>query len=236
MVCATLLACAKEPDYQRLFSLRTSQGFAGALQAAQERLEANPDDGTAWATAALVYANGGDYLGMGSEAGELEEHALLRAMELSPHSPFTRAAFGLVRRSTDPGEAELQLRRCIDDTPEFLECHNVYGDLLRKAGRPADAENVYLNALTRWPSDGELRISYALQLQEVGEAERGLEMLRTLVSEQPDFARGHWHLATMLYETEGDRAGARRAAIRALELDPLIWNGERFLSLLGEAG
>jgi hypothetical protein len=36
----------------------------------------------------------------------------------------------------------------------------------------------------------------------------------------------------MLYETGGDRARAREAAVRALELDPLIWNGSRLLRLL----
>ena len=39
----------------------------------------------------------------------------------------------------------------------------------------------------------------------------------------------------MLFETGGDVAEARRATLRVLELDPLIWNSQRFLGVLGEA-
>ena len=235
VICTAVLGCAAEPDYQSWISRRTSFGFADTRQAAESRLKTHPQHGTAWAVLALAYGNGGDYLGMGSETSDLKESALSQAIRFSPKSPYTRAAFGLVRMATAPDQAELQLQQCIDETPEFLECHNLYGDLLRKTGRPNQAETVYLDALQQWPNDGELLVSYALLLQETGRVEAASMVLRKLIEEQPEFPRGYWHLATLLYETRADLVEARQMATRALDLDPLIWNGEYFLRLLDEA-
>src|SRR5262245_18276204 len=91
---------------------------------------------------------------------------------------------------------------------------------------------MYGRALDRWPNDGELLVSQALVLQESGQLEAGLEVLRDLTHEQPGFARGHWHLAGMLYESGGDRTLALDEAQTALRLDPLIWNGKKHLESL----
>jgi tetratricopeptide (TPR) repeat protein len=223
---------AQQPDYEATIALRTSRGFRAALEAAAERLSSDSNDGVAHAVTAFVYANGGDYLAMGSEAAERKTAALREAIRWAPSAPFTRAARGLIRMTSDTNDAENALRQCLRDTPEFLECHNLYGDLLRKTGRPERAGEVYRSAIERWPNDGELQVSLALQLQETGASDQGVEILEALTETQPNFPRGHWHRATMLYETGGDRARAREAAVRALELDPLIWNGSLLLRLL----
>jgi predicted Zn-dependent protease len=131
-------------------------------------------------------------------------------------------------------EAERQLVTCIEAEPGFLECHNLYGDMLRKTKRLESAGEIYRRALDRWPRDGELLVSYAVLLQQRGQVEGALSMLKDLTREQPDFARGHWHLACMLYESGGDRAIALREAHSALRLDPYIWNGRKLLEMLGE--
>lgn len=222
-------------DYDSMIALRTSAGFRAALEAAKEELARDPNDGIAYAVSALVYANGADYLGMGAEAAQLKKHALSAALRLAPTSPYTRAAYGLIHLTDDTAKAERYLQRCIDENPEFLECYNVYGDLLRKTGRVEEAQSVYEAALERWPRDGELRISLALLFQESGNPRQGLQILERLVNEQAGFARGHWHLAAMLYETEGNLKRARRAAERAIELDPVIWNADTLLRLISEA-
>jgi tetratricopeptide (TPR) repeat protein len=227
-------AVAQAPDYEGLIALRTSDGFQRALDAAKAESALNPDDGIPYGVIALIYANGGDYLGMGSDAGALKEEALSQALKLAPTAPFTRAAYGLIRMSEDSSNAERSLAQCVDDSPGFLECYNLYGDLLRKTGRTEQAHSVYQSALARWPQDGELRVSLALLLQETGQSQAALELLDDLVQEQPVFARGHWHLATLLYETGGNVSRARAAAKRALDLDPLIWNGTALLRLLEE--
>lgn len=225
-----------DPGYEDALALRSSRGFAMALEMAQSELSANPNDGRAWAVAALVYGYGVDFLGMDpAEARQEMDRALKEAMRLRPDGPYARAAYGLIRRTTDPEGAEQRLRECIADRPDFLECQNLYADTLRKAGRFEEAERAYGRALEQWPTDGELLVSYALQLQETGRVREGLEILRSLAATQPAFPRGHWHLAAMLYETGGDVTEAQRSAVRDLELDPLIWNGERLLNLLEEA-
>ena len=135
----------------------------------------------------------------------------------------------------DPARAERELITCIDEQPGFLECYNLYGDMLRKTGRPEKAREIYRRALDRWPRDGELLVSNALLLQQVGQVAAALEVLKSLTHEQPGFARGHWHLAVMLYESGGNREIALREAKSALKLDPLIWNGGKLLEMLGKA-
>jgi tetratricopeptide (TPR) repeat protein len=216
-----------------MFALRTSIGFRSALQAADARLSVDPTDGTAAGVRALVYGNAVDYLAMEpAEAREAKYLALALAIELAPNSPWTRAAYGLIHLTDDPLAAERELTTCIDEHPAFIECYNLYGDHLRKTERQEQAGDIYMRAMHQWAGDGELIVSYALLLQETGGVPQALTLLDRLTQTQPNFARGHWHRAVMLYETEGDRALALHEAKRALALDPLIWNGAQFLEML----
>ena len=229
-VFSALCARAEEPNYETLIALRSSSGFRAALEAADARLTVNADDPNAVGVRALVYANAVDYLGLlPADARRAKTMAMASAQQLAPENPWTRAAFGLIHQADDVVGAERELTRCIDASPGFLECYNLYGDLLRKTERADQAAGVYQRALQRWPTDGELLISHALNLEETGHTDQAVEVLERLVREQPDFARGHWHLAVLIYESGGDRALALREAQRALELDPLIWNGNKLL-------
>lgn len=227
---------AQEQNYEAMFALRSSVGFRNALQAADQRLAVDATDGTAAGVRALVYANAVDYLAMEpAQARKAKATALARAIELAPKSPWTRAAYGLIHLSDDTPAAERELAACVDEHPAFIECYNLYGDHLRKTGRREQAGAIYRRAMQRWPGDGELLVSYALLLQETGNAAQALTLLNSLTQAQPSFARGHWHLAVMLYETGGDRARALDEAKHALALDPLIWNGEKLLEKLNSA-
>ena len=75
----------------------------------------------------------------------------------------------------DPIVAEHELQVCIQQSPGFLECYNLLGDLLRKSKRFMAADRVYLDGLSRWPKDGELLVSYALSVEAQGcESNRAL--------------------------------------------------------------
>lgn len=227
---------ARRPDYEALFALRSSSGFKTALDAANAQLARNPKDATAAGVRALIYANGVDFLAMSNaQAREGKQKGLASARALSESGPWTRAAYGLIHMFDDPAAAEHELVSCIDEQPGFLECYNLYGDMLRKTGRPERAGEIYRRALARWPKDGELLIGNALVLQQVGQFDAALEALERLTHEQPAFARGHWHLAVMLHESGVNRATALREAQSALKLDPLIWNGRKLLEMLGDA-
>lgn len=231
-----MTAQAQQPDYAAMIALRSSSGFQAALDAANSQESRDPKDATAAGVRALVYANAVDFLGMpGAQAQEAKQKALASALELSNSNPWTRSAYGLIHMFDDPERSERELAACIEAQPDFLECYNIYGDLLRKSERPKKAGEIYRQALNRWPGDGELRVSYAMYLQESGQVEAALEVLSDLTREQPGYARGHWHLATMLYESGGDRTLALHEAKWALRLDPLIWNAKKFLELLGDA-
>ena len=153
-------AHAQRPDYEAMVSLRSSAGFKSALETANAQLSLNPKDETAAGVRALVYANAVDFLGMpNAQAREGKQKALASARELSETNPWTRAAFGLIDMFDDPAGAERALVTCIEAEPGFLECHNLYGDLLRKTERSESAREVYRRALDRWSSDGELFVS-----------------------------------------------------------------------------
>lgn len=230
---ASSCAHLQQPDYASMIALRSSSGFQRALDAANRQLSLDANDGTAAAVRALVYANGVDFLGMApSQAHTRKLRALAQAMRLARTNPWTRAAYGLIHQADDPSSAEDELMRCIAEHPDFLECYNLYGDLLRKTGREEEAGAVYRRALKRWPTDGELLVSYSLYLQETGQVAMAIAVLTNLTRQQPSYARGHWHLAVMLYQAGGDLGLVRREADRALALDPLIWNGKRLLKLL----
>jgi tetratricopeptide (TPR) repeat protein len=221
------------PDYAASIALRSSVGFREALNDADTQLKDNPMDPDAEGVRALVYANGVDFLAMsGHETRPAKLEALALARKVAPTNPWTRAAFGLIHMFDEPDAAANELRACLRESPGFLECYNLLGDLLRKSRQFAAADHVYLGGLSRWPKDGELLISYALSVEEQGYATKGIEILNRLVSEQPSFPRGHWHLAVMMYETGGDRARVRTEAERALSIDPLIWHGQDFLNIL----
>ena len=225
-------ACAGGPSYVHLISQRTSTGFEQAILLAQSSIDGNFKDGEAWGVLALVYGNGADYLGTANDWKQRRDGAIAQAVALEPGGPFTLAAVGLANIGSDEAKAEEVLASCVTDYPLFLECQNLFGDLLRKQGRVDEAKSVYLAALRRWPEDGELQISLALLHSENGSPDEGLAILRSLVSRQPNFARGRWHLATALFEINNDSDEARIHAERALSIDPLIWNGERFLRML----
>jgi Flp pilus assembly protein TadD len=211
------------------YSRRSSDGMKNALYVADVLQRRKPDEGEAWAMKALVYGNAVDFgVVPAREAGISSRRALEKALFHAPQSPVTDAAYGLLMRQRDTATAEARLRRCIANEPDFPECHNLLGDLLRKTDRAEQAGSVYQEGLSRWPENGELHVSYALYLQETGRVEQALESLRKLVTEQPHYSRAHWHLAVMLYE-EGRSDEAREHAVRALELDPEIWNGELLL-------
>jgi Flp pilus assembly protein TadD len=91
---------------------------------------------------------------------------------------------------------------------------------------------VYLRGLQRQPNDGRLIIGYAIYLEQSGRFKEAVRVLKNLVRENPSFARAHWHLATTLFDTGGDLVLTRQEAVKALELDPLIWNGDRFLKII----
>lgn len=228
-------------EFWRDYEARSSDGMERALSLVEHRLRENRGDGEAWAMKALIYGNGVDYGVVSAlEASVAKNSTLDKALSLAPHAFVTYAAYALVRGNEDPEGAEARLKQCVAEAdvsahhrrasdPVLRECHNLYGDLLRKTGRPEQARGIYLQGLERWPDNGELHVSYALYLQETGRADEAIQYLREFVADQPRFPRGHWHLAVMLYEEGGDPDEAREHAVKALEMDPKIWNGERLL-------
>jgi len=226
-------AKADSPDYAASIALRSSAGFVAALEQANAQLASSPADCDAPGVRALAYANGVDFMGMsGGEARTAKFEALALARRLAPARPWTRAAFGLIHMFDDPAAAADELNACIRETPGFLECYNLLGDLFRKSRRHAAAERIYRTGLSRWPNDGELLVSHALLLEAEGQPKKGIETLERLVAEQPAFPRGHWHLAVMIYDSGGDRNLVRMEAERALSLDPLIWHGREWMRIL----
>jgi Tfp pilus assembly protein PilF len=69
-------------------------------------------------------------------------------------------------------------------------------------------------------------------LQSLGQIDAARALLEQLIAAQPEYPRGHWHLAVLLWQTGGDLKLALVEAKRALSLDPLIYKGTQFLEIL----
>lgn len=95
---------------------------------------------------------------------------------------------------------------------------NDLGNLLRMAGRLAEAEEAYRQALVISPDRVSPRYNLGLLLQQQGQRDKALDEFRLVVKSDPGFAWAHYQIGALL-EDKGNESGALDAYAKAFALN-----------------
>jgi tetratricopeptide (TPR) repeat protein len=129
-------------------------------------------------------------------------------MSVEAHTWFER---GLAAEGRNAAEAVEAYERCLALDARHLGARVNVGRLHHEAGRLAEAERVYRDALRECEPDPTLLFNLAVLLEDTARADEAIEVYQQALAEDPDFADAHFNIAR-LYEV----AGKRQHAIRHL--------------------
>jgi tetratricopeptide (TPR) repeat protein len=129
-------------------------------------------------------------------------------MLVEAHTWFER---GLAAEGRNVAEAVEAYERCLALDVRQLGARVNVGRLHHEAGRLAEAERVYRDALRECEPDPTLLFNLAVLLEDTARADEAIEVYQQALAEDPDFADAHFNIAR-LYEV----AGKRQHAIRHL--------------------
>lgn len=116
---------------------------------------------------------------------------------------------------------EALYERALAVTTENYMAHNNLGLAQLEAGRAAEAEQHFRDAVRIRPADPKARVNLGIALARQGELAAGREELEAVVRERPGFAPGHSNLASLLARMNEVEL-AREHYLRASELDPSL--------------
>ncbi len=151
--------------------------LSGGWSAARQLLSMSPRS-----TSVLVQA-GGLLFGQFFYSDALQ--AFEAALEISPDSYEARHFAALANHMLNRHETAVSLLRVFDVARSTAESASLLASSLALAGRPSEAEAVFLDVIRRWPDSPHAYLNLAfmlLDLDRVNEAESRLEALRGLPS------------------------------------------------------
>jgi DNA-binding transcriptional MerR regulator len=108
---------------------------------------------------------------------------------------------GLREEERDPGKALEAYERCRELDPHHLPALINLGRLHHHAGRLAQGERVYREALRACEPDPTLHFNLGVLLEDAGREEDAIEAYLQALTLDPDFADAHYNLAR-LYESQ----------------------------------
>jgi Flp pilus assembly protein TadD len=123
-------------------------------------------------------------------------------------------------------EAVKSLARALSLQPASRQTAVAFGDALVRAGRAADAADLFRKRVDAAPEDLEMRLLFIQALREADKSERALEEAAALLMRDSRNVRG-FNALGLVYHRQGKQALAEAALKRALELDPDnadVWN------------
>ncbi|HXG66354.1 MAG TPA: tetratricopeptide repeat protein [Blastocatellia bacterium] len=179
-------------------------------------VSARPNDYFAHLRLGAIYKSEGDF-------DRAVEH-LRRAIELFPYyaqegNPYTLLA-DIYQARGQKKEAAAALQELVRYNDTNLEAFKRLAQLRRELGEGAAALDALVTSFYISPFDADLHKQAGDLYLEQGEAAKAVREFRVLVAlNPPDLAGAHYDLARSL-EAIGNRAEARRAVLRSLEIAP----------------
>lgn len=210
-------------SYFHTFSWRTMEY---ARQMFLKAIEIDPDFGRAWA--GLAYAAGYIYLYRQADEKFRQEalDASARALECCDTAEGRTARGVALWLSRAYEAAEAQFRRALEINADQYEALWLYGRLAHERGEYAKAAELWQHATAVNSEDYQAALllpQVFMAMQDYGKAreweERGLARALRHLDRHPDDVRA-LYLSAVTHAELGEEANARKAAERALELEP----------------
>jgi tetratricopeptide (TPR) repeat protein len=228
-------------DFDDEFDEYLREMFASPLRGVAEIGQRAPAPGDVGALRSYVRAHPGDLLGrlrlgitlyLEEEYDEAEPH-LREALSIFPEyggsdSPYwILAQIHRERGETELAEAALAQLNARNES--HYDALVMQADLLEELERPAEAATALDKAVQIWPYETDLHQRLAALHTQVGNPLGAVRERRAVVAlDPPDAAQAYYELA-LAEQAAGNREGARRAVMGALEIAP---NFEEALELL----
>ncbi len=143
------------------------------------------------------------------------------AVQSLPQSPELWFGLGMSEFfASGKGDGERNLREAIKLRPQYAIAYVVLGSLLRQTGRPREAAQAFQNAIKIRPNWYVPYYLYGKSASELGAPERAqaIAMLRKAIALNPQFARAHYQLGSVL-EQAGQLEQAAAELKRSLQLN-----------------
>ena len=156
-------------------------------------------------------AESGQYL-LGFEGNPAD--GSLSVIEPARTTPATADWFekGLALESVDPAAALEAYERAVESDPAHVDAWINFGRLLHEAGRHAQAERAYREALRACGSEPLLLFNLGVLLDDMGRKPEALEAYETALRGNPALADCHYNLALLYEELKRPKDAIRHMA------------------------
>lgn len=118
--------------------------------------------------------------------------AIRRSVELAPgNADYWLQYAAIARRAEDWPAVEMILRNALAAIPDASALHHAMGKFLQKRRRYAEAKDVFLRAVARWPADAVLLADAAAVMGEFGLWEDAYSLAARAIASNVDTASAH---------------------------------------------
>jgi tetratricopeptide (TPR) repeat protein len=134
----------------------------------------------------------------------------------------------VLRKKKDLSSAAGSLRKSIALDDDFSAAYNLLAITLYEDGKGEEAVKIFNDIASKNSNDPLLQLDYGNFLIRIGDADKGLTVIRQVLKEDNNYARAHYYLGEYLLKQE-KQDEALKEAQTAVELNPLDYDSQRLL-------
>jgi tetratricopeptide (TPR) repeat protein len=134
----------------------------------------------------------------------------------------------VLRKKEDLSSAAGSLRKAIALDDDFFAAYNLLAITLYEDGKREEGVRIFNEIASKNSNDPLLQLDYGNFLIQIGDDEKGLTIIRQVLKEDENYARGHYYLGEYLLKQE-KQDEALKEAQTAVELNPLDYDSQRLL-------
>jgi len=166
-----------------------------------------------------------DIIQPASEKGTPEEKHFTRAEEKAQR--YYQMA-KVLRKKKDLSSAAVSLRKSIALDDDFFAAYSLLAITLYEDGKGEEAVRIFNEIASKNSNDPLLQLDYGNFLIQIGDADKGLTVIRQVLKEDQNYARAHYYLGEYLVKQE-KQDEALKEAQTAVQLNPLDYDSQRLL-------